>query len=374
MPLVYPLKFILDCWEKRTRKKRTEFGLQVELAVPVTTTQLGSRGCSCWPLAAGTHTLGLRASTGTGLCFPTQVTQRFSNLSRRGSKSEIDVCVLSPLLLYEQTAKPKFKASNAAGIVPQRLQEQEVPDLDHVELRDAIFLHAHRERNAIFLYQHFGYKNLLAAQKHNPKAFSKGSLNNGKEMHRGSLKQIERKGEEREKWLFSILMAEHPIQEKKNQKTNNNRQTLISVIVISIIAERRIPGVLPDLWYQIEQNLSEEFWFASGDTIKAITLLTFALVSIRLSYATASPRKRCDKSSKWTGRSAAAHSLQCQQHTGDASSQKHQVLSSQIHLAARKGNYSTSSALSNNLMKKDHWILRIKTAEMYISPLLYSEL
>lgn len=56
----------------------------------------------------------------------------------------------------------------------------------------------------------------------------------------------------------------------------------------------------------------------------------------RLSYSTASPQKRCDKSSKWIGRSAAAHSLQCQQHTRDASSQKHQVLSSQIHLAARK--------------------------------------
>lgn len=198
------------------------------------------------PCSRNPHTWA-ECSTGTGLCFPTQVTQRFSNLSRRGSKSEIEVCVLSPLLLYEQTANPKFKASNAAGIVPQRLQEQQVPDLDHVELRDAIFLHAHRERNAIFLYQHLGYTNLLAAQKHNPKAFSKGSLNNGKEMHRGSLKQIERKGEEREKWLFSILMAEHPIQEKKNQKTNNNRQTLIFVIAISIIAERRIPGVLPDL-------------------------------------------------------------------------------------------------------------------------------
>lgn len=55
-------------------------------------------------------------------------------------------------------------------------------------------------------------KNLFSAQKHNPKAFSKGSLNNGKEMHRGSLKQREKGGGgEREKWLFSILMAEHPI-------------------------------------------------------------------------------------------------------------------------------------------------------------------
>lgn len=154
----------------------------------------------------------------------------------------------------------------------------------------------------------------------------------------------------------------------RKRRKSNNRQTLIFVIAVNVIAERRIPGVLPDLWYQIEQNLSEEFGFASGDAIKAITPLTFAIISIRLSYATASPRKRCDKSSKWIGRSAAAHNFQCQHHTRDASSQKHQVLSSQIHLAARKGNNSTSSVLSNNMMKKVLWILRMKTAEMYFLP------
>lgn len=152
-------------------------------------------------------------------------------------------------------------------------------------------------------------------------------------MHRGSLKQIERRGAgKRELVIFHSYGRTSYLGKGKKA---NNRQTLIFVIAVSVIAERRIPGVLPDLWYQIEQNLSE-FWFASGDTIKAITLLTFAIISIRLSYATASPRKRCDKSSKWIGRSPAAHNLQCQQHTRDASSQKHQVLSSQIHLAARK--------------------------------------
>lgn len=94
---------------------------------------------------------------------------------------------------------------------PRACREQNVADLDHVELGDAIFFHAHRKRNTIFLYEHFGYTKLSSAQKHNPKAFSKGSLNNGKEMHRGSLKETERRGEETEKWLFSILMAEHPI-------------------------------------------------------------------------------------------------------------------------------------------------------------------
>lgn len=65
-----------------------------------------------------------------------------------------------------------------------------------------------------------------------------------------------KKKKKREKQLFSILIAEHPIRKKKKQ---TNRQTLIFLIAISLIAESRIPGVLPDPSYQIEQNLLEEF-------------------------------------------------------------------------------------------------------------------